>query len=176
MLTGWYNYKTTWQPGRVIKISWADEELPVHKMPYVKLGLKKLAKVDPFSDLNSIFYDSISDGQNLHALCGMTKDKIAARYSRLENENDIDSDDEWKMSRAVWNAGRVRWRRRQKLTFLHVFALIKSIFLWKFNSWVFCRVSSKYLIYFQHFDSISKILFFIFKSSAKFSHLAIHKI
>ena len=38
----------------------------------------------------------ISDGQNVDALCGMSEDKIAAGYSRIEKDNDIDSDVEWK--------------------------------------------------------------------------------
>ena len=34
----------------------------------------------------------------------MFEDEIAAEYSRIENENDIDSDDEWKMSRGTFDA------------------------------------------------------------------------
>ena len=56
----------------------------------VKLGLKSSPTVDPFSDLDPILDDSISDGKNLVALC---EDEFAAGYSRLENENDINSDD-----------------------------------------------------------------------------------
>ena len=45
----------------------------------------------------------ISDGQNVDALCGMSEDKIAAGYSRIEKDNDIDSDVEWEMSHGAFD-------------------------------------------------------------------------
>lgn len=58
----------------------------------VKLGLKNISTVDPVSDLDLMLDDSISDGQNLNAL-----------YGWIKNENDIDSDSEWKMSPRRFN-------------------------------------------------------------------------
>lgn len=45
----------------------------------------------------------ISDGQNVDALCGMSEDKIAAGYSRIEKDNDIDSDVEREMSHGAFD-------------------------------------------------------------------------
>ena len=70
----------------------------------VKLGLKNIPKIDTVSDLDLMLDDSVSDGQNLNALYGMSKHEIAAGYSRIKNENDIDSDSEWKMSRRGFDA------------------------------------------------------------------------
>ena len=52
----------------------------------VKLGLTNLPTVDSFNDLDLIMDDSISDSHNV--------DAIAAGFSRIENENNIHSDDE----------------------------------------------------------------------------------
>ena len=60
------------------------------------MGLQNLPTVDPFSNLDSMRDNYISDGQNINVLCGMSEDKIAAGYSRIEKDNDIDSDVEWK--------------------------------------------------------------------------------
>ena len=60
----------------------------------VKLGLTNLPTVDSFNDLNLIMDDSISDSHNVDALCDIFKDEIAAGFSRIENENNIHSDDE----------------------------------------------------------------------------------
>ena len=69
----------------------------------VKLGLNNLPTVDPFSDLDLMLDGSISDGQNLDALCHMSEDEIVSGYSRTENEDDIDSEDEWGMSREAFD-------------------------------------------------------------------------
>ena len=68
-----------------------------------------------------------------------------------------------------WCQWRVRWQRRQKLTFLYVlyFCTFQAqIFLWKYNSWVFCFIPPKCLIYFEYIS-------LIFNSSAKLNS---HKI
>ena len=45
----------------------------------VKLGLKNLPTLDPFSDVDPMLEDPRSDGQNLDALCGMSQEKIFKR-------------------------------------------------------------------------------------------------
>ena len=84
-----YNHMTTTKGNKNIMSGWRAAGT---QDAICKVRIKKLPTVDLFSDLNPIFDDSISDGQNLNALCGMTKDKIVARYSRLENGNDIDDE------------------------------------------------------------------------------------
>ena len=54
----------------------------------VKLGLKDLQIVDPFSDLDPMLDDSTSDSPSLDTLCGISEDKIAAGYSQTENETE----------------------------------------------------------------------------------------
>ena len=42
---------------------------------------------------------------NLEALCHMSEDEIASGYSRKENDDDVDSDEEeWEMSRGAFDA------------------------------------------------------------------------
>ena len=50
-----------------------------------------------------MFDDSISDDQNLDSLCHISEDEITSGYSRMENEDDIDSEDEWEMSRGAFD-------------------------------------------------------------------------
>ena len=64
----------------------------------------RIKKVYPLIDLDPILDDSITDGQNLDVFCDMSEDEIATGYSRIENENDIDSDGEWEMSRGGFGA------------------------------------------------------------------------
>ena len=54
----------------------------------VKLGLKDLQIVDPFSDLDPMLDDSMSDSPSLDTLCGISEDEIAAGYSQTENETE----------------------------------------------------------------------------------------
>ena len=112
----------------------------------VKLGLTNLPTVDSFNDLDLMIDDSIWDSHNVDALCDMFKDEIAAGFSRIENENNIHSDDEWKMmiERAnlcnSGNEGRVPWWKRQKLTFLYIcaaFKLRKNVSFFENTIW-FC--------------------------------------
>ena len=48
--------------------------------------------------------DSKLDGRNVDALCAIPDDKIVTGYSRIEKENDIDSDDKWELSRGAYDA------------------------------------------------------------------------
>lgn len=63
-----------------------------------------MQKVDPFSDLDTMLQDPISDDQNLDGFYDMSKNQIAAGYSRIENENNFDYDNEWKVSRGTFDA------------------------------------------------------------------------
>ena len=49
-----------------------------------------MQKVDPFSDLDTMLQDLISDGQNLDGFYDMSKNQIEAGYSRIEIENNFD--------------------------------------------------------------------------------------
>ena len=68
----------------------------------VKLGLKNLLTIDPFSDIDLMLDDPRSDGQNLDALCGMSQEEISMAYWREQDE--VDSDGEWEMGRGEFNA------------------------------------------------------------------------
>ena len=46
----------------------------------VKLRLKNLPTVDPFSDIDPMLDDPRSDDQNLDALCGMSQEEISVAY------------------------------------------------------------------------------------------------
>ena len=94
-----YNHMTTRKGKKNIMSGW--RAAGTHDA-VCKVRIKKIT--NNFSDLDPILDDSISDGQNLNVLCDMSEDKIAAGYSRIENENDIDSDDEWEMSRGAFDA------------------------------------------------------------------------
>ena len=68
----------------------------------VKLGLKNLLTVDPFSDIDPMLDDPRSDGQNLDALCGMSQKEISMAYWREQDE--VNSDGEWEMGRGEFDA------------------------------------------------------------------------
>lgn len=63
-----------------------------------------MQKVDPFSDLDTMLQDPISDGQNLDGFYDMSKNQIEAGYSRIETENNFDYGNEWKVSRGTFDA------------------------------------------------------------------------
>ena len=68
----------------------------------VKLGLKNLLTVDPFSDIDPMLDDPRSDDQNLDALCGMSQEEISVAYWREQDK--VDSDGEWEMVRGEFDA------------------------------------------------------------------------
>jgi len=95
-----YNQMTTGDGKKNIMSGWRASGIE----DAVKLGSNNLPTVDPFSDLDPMLDGSISKGQNLNALCHMSEDEIASEYSQVENEDDIDSEDEWEMSRGAFDA------------------------------------------------------------------------
>ena len=68
---------------------------------YCKVGLKNLPTGDPFSDLDLMLEDSISDYQNpMHCVtCPQMKLRL-----NIHESNDIDQDDECKMSLGIFRA------------------------------------------------------------------------
>ena len=56
----------------------------------VKLRLRNLPTVDPFRDIDPMFDDPRSDGQNLDTLCSMSQDEVSVAYLREQNEDDSD--------------------------------------------------------------------------------------
>ena len=68
----------------------------------VKLRLKNLPTVDPFSDIDPMLDDPRLDGQNLEALCDMSQEEISVAYLREQNEDDCDV--EWGMSHGAFDA------------------------------------------------------------------------
>ena len=58
----------------------------------VKLGLKNLPTVDPFSGIDPMLDDPRSDFQNLDALCGMSLEEIFVAYLREQNEDGSDGE------------------------------------------------------------------------------------
>ena len=95
-----YNHMTTSDGKKNIISGWRAAGI----QDAVKLGLNSLPSIDPFNDLDPMLDGSVSSGHNLDALCLISEDELASGYSRKENENDVDSEDEWEMSRGAFDA------------------------------------------------------------------------
>ena len=95
-----YNHMTTDDGKKNIISGWRAAGI----QDAVKLGSKSLPSIDPFNDLDSMLDSSVSSGHNLDALCLISEDELASGYSRKENEDDVDSEDEWEMTRGAFDA------------------------------------------------------------------------
>ena len=93
-----YRHMTTGEVKKNIESGWRAAGI----QDAVKLGLKNLPTVDPYSDIDLMLDDSTSDGQNLDALCGMSEEEISVAYLRERIEDD--SDGELEMSRGAFDA------------------------------------------------------------------------
>ena len=93
-----YNDMTTGEGKKNIESGWKA----VGIQDTVKLGLKNLPTVDPFSDIDPILDDQRSDRQNLDALRGMFQEEISVAYLREKNEDD--SDGEWEVGCRAFDA------------------------------------------------------------------------
>ena len=87
-----YNHMTTGEGKKNIESGWRAAGI----QDAVKLGLKNLPTVDPFSDIDPMLDDPKSNGQNLDALCGTSQEEHSVAYLREQNEDD--SDGKWEMS------------------------------------------------------------------------------
>ena len=92
-----YNHMTTGE-GKNIESGWRTAGV----QDAIKLGLRTLPSVDPFSDIDPMLDDPRSDGQSLDALCDMSQEEISVAYLREQNEDD--SDGEWEMGHGAFDA------------------------------------------------------------------------
>jgi len=60
----------------------------------VRLGLKELPTLDPFSDIDPIIDDDSTVETNLNAICSLAPDEIEG-YQRRDEEDDDSDSDEW---------------------------------------------------------------------------------
>ena len=91
---GWvvdlYNYMTSADGKKVIENGWVASGIA----DTVRLGLKELPTLDPFSDIDPIMDEDSTVETNLNAICSLAPDEIEG-YQRRDEEDDDSDSDEW---------------------------------------------------------------------------------
>ena len=100
---GWvvdfYNYMTSADGKKLIENGWVASGIA----DAVRLGLKELPTLDPFSDIDPIIDDDSTVETNLNAICSLAPDEIEG-YQRRDEEDDDSDSDEWESPESPRNA------------------------------------------------------------------------
>lgn len=70
----------------------------------MKLELRNLLKIDPFSDIGAMLGDTRSEGQSPDVVCDLPRDGIVVGYSRKGNQNENDSEKKRESNCGVFDA------------------------------------------------------------------------
>ena len=70
----------------------------------MKLELRNLLKIDPFSDIGAMLDDTRSEGQSPDVVCDLPRDGIVVGYSRKGNQNENDSEKKRESNCGVFDA------------------------------------------------------------------------